>query len=279
MAETTALLHGTGPEQMPMLGFGTYPLTGRTAREAVAMALDAGYRHVDTAQMYENEAAVGAGLRDSGLPRSEIYVVSKVLPEHYGAARFADSVKQSLDDIGVDRLDLLLLHWPPAEAEFDTVLDRLIQAREDGHCRAIGVSNFTIAMMERACARSPAPIVTNQVEFHPLLDQSSLQAAADRLGVTLSAYCALARGEAIRHPTVQEVARSLDRTPAQIVLRWIVQQGVVAVSMTTKPANAAANLEAMDFELSDEAMAHLSALRALNHRLVSPDGLAPAWDG
>ncbi len=279
MAETVAFAHGTGPEQMPMLGFGTYPLTGQTARDAVAMALEAGYRHVDTAQMYENEAAVGAGLRDSGLPRSEIYVVSKVLPDHYGADRFADSVRRSLDDIGVECLDLLLLHWPPAEAEFDAVLDRLFQAHADGHCHAVGVSNFTIAMMERACARAPVPIVTNQVEFHPLLDQSSLQAAADRLGVTLSAYCALARGEAIRHPTVQEVARSLDRTPAQIVLRWIVQQGVVAVSMTTKPANAAANLEAMDFELSDEAMARLSALRALNHRLVSPEGMAPDWDG
>lgn len=278
MAERTAFAHGIGPEQMPMLGFGTYPLTGQDARDAVAMALEAGYRHVDTAQMYENEAAVGAGLRDSGLHRSEIYVVSKVLPDHYGAGRFADSVKQSLDDIGVECLDLLLLHWPPADAEFDAVLDRLFQAHADGHCRAIGVSNFTIAMMERACARAPAPIVTNQVEFHPLLDQSSLQAAADRLGVTLSAYCALARGEAIRHPTVQEVARSLYRTPAQIVLRWIIQQGVVTVSMTTKPANAAANLEAMAFELSDEAMARLSAVRALNHRLVSPDGLAPAWD-
>ena len=278
MAETTAKAHGTGPEDMPMLGFGTFPLTGSTARDAVSMALDAGYRHVDTAQMYENEAAVGAGLRDSDLPRSEIFIVSKVLPDNYGAGRFADSVKRSLDDIGVECLDLLLLHWPPAEVELDAVLDRLFRAHEDGYCRAIGVSNFTVAMMERACARSPAPIVTNQVEFHPLLDQSSLQAAAVRLGVTLSAYCALARGEAIRHPTVQDVASSLGRTPAQIVLRWIVQQGVTAVSMTTKPANAAANLEAMDFELSDEAMARLSALRALNHRLVSPEEWAPVWD-
>ncbi len=278
MAAPTRLAQGTGPDAMPMLGFGTYPLTGQTARDAVAMALDAGYRHIDTAQMYENEAAVGAGLRDSGLSRGEVFIVSKVLPDNFGADRFAESVERSLDDIGIDRLDLLLLHWPPAEPEFDAVLDRLIESCEAGRTRAIGVSNFTIAMMERASARSPAPIVTNQVEFHPLLDQSSLQAAADRLGVTLSAYCALARGEAIRHPTVQEVARSLDRTPAQIVLRWIVQQGVVAVSMTTKPVNAAANLEAMDFELPADAMARLSALRVLNHRLVSPDGLAPAWD-
>lgn len=263
---------------IPSLGYGTFPLTGAAARDGVAMAFDAGYRHIDTAQMYRNEAAVGDAVRASGLARADLFIVSKVLPDNFGADRFRESVRRSLDDLGLDSLDLLLLHWPPAASAFDAVLDRLAEMHDAGYARAVGVSNFTAAMMKRAQERLPVPVLTNQVEFHPLIDQSRLHAAAARLDITLSAYCALARGEAVRHPGVRAVARSLGRTPAQTVLRWIVQQGVVAVAMTTKRANAEANLGAADFTIPDDAMAQLSALRATKRRLVSPAGLAPAWD-
>ena len=186
--------------------------------------------------------------------------MTKVDPANVSADRFLSSVDRSLERLSTDRVDLLLLHWPPSAEPLKAVLDRLEEARDSGRARAVGVSNFTPAQMRLAAGR--LHIGTNQVEFHPFLDQSALLREARRLGVRLAAYCPLARGAVIGHPVVADVARRHGRTDAQIVLRWIVQQGVAAVAMSTKPANAASNLDIFGFELSDRDMERIGALGA-----------------
>jgi diketogulonate reductase-like aldo/keto reductase len=259
--------------EIPPIGFGTFPLTGEAAREAVLMAIGLGYRHIDTAQMYGNEREVGAAVERCGVPRTDLFLVTKVDPANVSADRFLSSVDRSLERLSTDRVDLLLLHWPPSAEPLEAVLDRLEEARDSGRARAVGVSNFTPAQMRLAAGR--LHIAMNQVEFHPFLDQSALLREARRLGVRLAAYCPLARGAVIGHPVVADVARRHGRTDAQIVLRWIVQQGVAAVAMSTKPANAASNLDIFGFDLSDRDMERIGALGAEGRRLVAPAGLAP----
>jgi diketogulonate reductase-like aldo/keto reductase len=265
------------PQGIPILGMGTYPLDGEACIEAVLTAFDVGFRHIDTAQMYGNEAATGEAVQRSGLRREELFIVTKVMPGNIGKARFLASVRKSLDDLKVDRVDLLLIHWPPRD-DFDGALDRLLEAHDKGYAERIGVSNFTIAQMEQAQKRAGGRLVNNQVEFQPLLDQSRLKAAADRLGMCLSAYSPLGRGLALKEPVVTGIAERLGRPPAEIVLRWIIQQGVVAIPMTTKRANAESNLRALEFELADAHMAAISALTKQNRRLINPSAWAPQWD-
>lgn len=262
---------------IPLLGLGTYPLMGAEAEEVIAMAVELGYRHIDTAQMYGNEAAVGRALRRSPVPREELFVVSKVDPGNLPAQRFAASVKRSVDDLG-GPADLLLIHWPPADSEVDAAIDRLVEALEEGQARHIGVSNFPIALLERAQKRAGLRIICNQVEFHPLLDQTKLLAAAKRLGVMLTAYSPLARGRALQPAAVQETARRLGRPPAEIVLRWIIQQGVAAIPMSRKRENLLSNLDALSFELGEKDMAALSAIGSAAGRTISRAAMQGRWD-
>jgi 2,5-diketo-D-gluconate reductase B len=256
---------------------GTYPLMGEECVASVLTAFEVGFRHIDTAQMYGNEAATGEAVQRSGLKRDEVFIVTKVMPENIGRERFMDSVRKSLEDLKVDRADLLLIHWPPRD-DLDGAVDRLVEAQARGHAERIGVSNFTIAQMEQAQKRAGGRLVNNQVEFQPLLDQSRLKAAADRLGMCLSAYSPLGRGLALKEPVVTGIAERLGRPPAEIVLRWIIQQGVVAIPMTTKRANAASNLRALEFELPEADMTAISALTKQNRRLINPSAWAPQWD-
>lgn len=263
---------------IPVLGYGTYPLTGTECRDGVAMALDLGIRHIDTAQLYDNEKDVGQAIAKSGIGRDEIFLVTKVARDNLGRRHFMHSVEESLDKLGVEQVDLLLIHWPPSEADFDQALDSLCAAQASGLAREIGVSNFTIALMRRAAKRAGQKLINNQVEFHPLLDQSQVRAEAEKLGMVLSAYSPLGRGAVLKDPVVVEVATRLKRPPSEIALRWIIQQGVVAVPMTTKRDNARSNLSVLDFELSPADMAKLSDASKQNRRLVSPLGWAPKWD-
>jgi 2,5-diketo-D-gluconate reductase B len=263
---------------IPVLGYGTYPLTGVECRDGVAMALDLGIRHIDTAQLYDNEKDVGQAIAKSGVDRAEIFLVTKVARDNLGRRHFMHSVEESLDKLGVEQVDLLLIHWPPSEADFDQALDSLCAAQVSGLARGIGVSNFTIALMRRAAKRSGQKLINNQVEFHALLDQSEVRAEAEKLGMVLSAYSPLGRGAVLKDPVVVEVATRLKRPPSEIALRWIIQQGVVAVPMTTKRDNARSNLKVLDFELSPADMAKLSDASKQNRRLVSPLGWAPKWD-
>jgi 2,5-diketo-D-gluconate reductase B len=262
---------------IPAFGLGTWPMRGKEATDAIAMAFDLGIRHIDTAQMYGNEREVGQAVANSGLKRADIFITTKVEPSNTTASRFASSVKRSLDDLGGPP-DLLLIHWPPPDAEIDGAVDRLMEEREKGNARAIGVSNFNAAMMKRQQARANGQLVNNQVEFHPLLDQSKLLAAAKEMNMALSAYSPLARGKAMDAKPVAEIANRLGKPASAIVLRWIMQQGVIVIPKTTHRGNALANLEALSFELSDADMDAISALSSRDGRTVESSLMAGRWD-
>lgn len=266
------------PPAIPAMGYGTFPLQGDDARTAVATAIEVGFRHVDTAQWYGNESEVGDGVAASSVPHDELFVVTKVHPDRFADGSCLDSARRSRDRLRLERVDLLLAHWPPKGVTTESVIDNLTACREEGLTRWIGVSNFNVPMLERAARHACVPIVTNQVEFHPLLDQSRLLGCARALGITLTAYCPLGRGEALQDPVVWEVAERTGRTPAQVVLRWIVQQGVAAISMSTRRANMEANLAVLDFTLRDSDMALITARNAAGRRIVDLPELAPDWD-
>lgn len=260
--------------------FGTYPLKGDELQQAVAAALDCGYRAFDTAQAYGNEADLGAALAAGAVPRSELCIITKVKVDNFTAEAFLPSVKQSLTDLRLSDVDALLLHWPTPGGAIEEALDLLQEAHAAGLAKTIGISNFTTAQMRVAKARVSVPLVTNQVEFHPLLDQSKLLAAAAETGIPLSAYCSVARGEVFKHPIFAELGAAYGRSAAQVVLRWILQKGVAVTCMSTKPANIKANFDIMDFTLSDADMARIDAMGAINHRIVNRSRIpyAPDFD-
>lgn len=260
--------------------FGTFPLTGERLRAAVASALDAGYRAFDTAQVYGNEAEVGAALAEGGVAREELCIVTKVHPENYGEADFLPSVEASLAALRVDRVDVLLLHWPPIGGKIAEPLRLLVEARERGLARHVGVSNFTAAMMREASRLAEAPLVTNQVEFHPLLDQSVLLAAAAETGIPLGSYMSVARGEIFKHPVFAEVGAGYGKSAAQAALRWILQTGVSVNTMSTRPENIRANFDVMDFTLSSVDMARIGAMTKTGYRILKTGALpwTPVWD-
>lgn len=241
------------------------------------MALELGFRHIDTAQMYGNERDVGKALAASGVPRREVFVVTKVDPGNLGRDRFRPLVEQSVEDLGGPP-DLLLVHWPPADQDIDAVVDRLSGVQQAGLAGSIGISNFPTRLMRQAAARAAVPLVNNQVEFHPYIDQAVVLAEARALGMTLSAYCPLGRGAVLQDPAIMAVARKHGRPASEVVLRWIIQQGVAAIPMTTKRDNAASNLRALSFCLGDDDMAAISALTARHRRLVSPASMSGRWD-
>jgi 2,5-diketo-D-gluconate reductase B len=262
---------------IPIFGCGTFPLRGDEACRTVRTAIDLGIHHIDTAQMYGNESDVGRAIRDCGVPRHELYVVTKVDPGNLSVDKFASSVGRSMDDLG-GPADLLLIHWPPEAGEFDAALERLVLEMQKGMTRHIGVSNFTPNMMRRAYERTDGKIINNQVEFHPLLDQRALLAEARKLGVVLSAYSPLGRGAALKPDVIQEIAKRIGRPPSEVVLRWIIQQDVIAMPMTTRRENAVSNLRVLDFELSPDDMAAISKIGRPEGRLINPSWMDDRWN-
>ena len=260
-------------------GFGTWPLKGDELRASLEAALEAGYRAIDTAQLYGNEAEVGAVLNASGIARDELCVTTKVDPAHFGEDDFIASVERSVEALG-GAPDVLLLHWPPEDMAIEAPLERLAEARRRGLTREIGVSNFTRAMLVRAGEVIGDPIACNQIEFHPLIDQSAMLAAATETGIPLTAYCALARGKFTDHPEFAAIGEAHGKSAAQIVSRWILQKGVAVNAMSTKERNIRANFDVMDFTLSSIEMARIDALGATGYRIVAtgPYGIAPDWD-
>ncbi|WP_417722316.1 aldo/keto reductase [Salipiger sp.] len=255
-------------EKTNQRGFGTFPLKGDDLRQAIRTAAEVGYRAFDTAQMYGNEAETGEALAATGIPREELCITTKVGVENFGPDAFLPSVEESLRRLKLDRVDVLLLHWPPADGPIAPVLERLEQAREAGLAAHVGVSNFTAAMMREAVRAVSCPLVTNQVEFHPLLDQGTLLAAAAETGIPLSSYCSVARGKVFGYPLFAEIGSAFGKSAAQVVLRWILQKGVSINTMSTKPANIAANFDVMDFTLSSVDMARIDAMTATGYRIV-----------
>lgn len=261
-------------------GFGTFPLKGDVLRDAVRAAVKAGYRAFDTAQGYENEADTGAALADCGVPRSQLCITTKVRIENFDETLFLPSIEDSLRALQIDQIDLLLLHWPPMGADIAPSLRMLQKAHMAGLARHIGVSNYNGAMLRAARSIIDAPLSTNQVEFHPLLDQSHLMAAATETGIPLSSYCSLARGEVFKYPLFAEIGAVHNKSAAQVVLRWIAQKGIAMNTMSTKPDNITANFDIMDFMLSDHDIARIDELGATNYRIVNRNQVpcAPDWD-
>ncbi len=269
---------------IPKLGFGTSRIGDSTSIEAyselVANALKLGYRHIDTAWKYHTEKGVGVGIRASGVPRDEIFLTTKVSHEYLRADDFARMVDESLNNLKLDYVDLLMVHWPsPEKVPLAETMSALAKAKRDGKTRHVGVANFNIALIEEAIRLCPEPIVNVQVEYHPYLDQSRLLAAVRRLGLALTAYCPLGRGRLISDPVVAEIARAKGKTVAQIVLRWHLQQpNVIPIPRTSNPGRQAENLNILDFTLSDDDMQRIHALARADGRIANPAGRAPAWD-
>jgi 2,5-diketo-D-gluconate reductase B len=260
--------------------FGTFPLKQDALREAVAEAVAAGYRSFDTAQMYGNEAETGEALAGCGVPRAQLCITTKVDPGNYSARSFLPSLDASLRQLRVSQVDVLLLHWPPAGGDVGPSLLLLAEALRRGYARFIGVSNYTAGMLRTARRMVEAPLVINQVEFHPLLNQNTLLAAAAETGIPLSSYCSVARGEIFKYPQFAEIGAGYGKSAAQVALRWILQKGVPITTMSTKPQNIRANLDVMDFTLSCVDMARIEALTRTGFRIVTKARVpwAPDWD-
>ncbi len=261
---------------IPALGFGTWQMRGDDARDGVEQALALGYRHIDTAQVYENEAEVGAGLAASGVPRADVFLTTKVWRDALAPDALAASVDESLRKLGTDYVDLLLVHWPTPDVPLAETLGALGRVREAGKTRLVGVSNFPAGMLRRALEIDPA-LATDQVEYHPLLGQDRLADLVRQRGMVLTAYSPLAQGEVLQNETVREIADAHGAGPAQVALAWLLgQDRVVAIPKASSAEHRASNLAAADLALTDEERARLDALPK-DRRLVDPD-FAPDWD-
>ncbi|HEY0330835.1 MAG TPA: aldo/keto reductase [Rhodopseudomonas sp.] len=263
--------------KIPVLGLGTWELSGRICSRVVEQALRLGYRHIDTAQIYENEREVGEGLRASGVRRDDVFVTTKVWTTHFAPHDLLRSTKDSLSRLRLSEVDLLLLHWPNPHVPLAETLGGLAHVKELGLAQHIGVSNFTVALIEQAVAQCPQPLVCNQVEYHPYLDQHKVINACIDLGIAVVAYSPIAKGRAKNAETLTRIGATYGKTAAQVCLRWIVQQDVVAIPRTSKVERLSENIGIFDFELTDQEMRAIFAMATPKGRLTD-FGFAPKWD-
>ena len=267
---------------IPLLGFGTWNLTPEDARRMVAEALRIGYRHIDTAWIYRNEAAVGDGIRDAiaagHVAREDVWLTTKIWVAHFDREGLLKQARESAASLGFTP-DLLLLHWPKAEPSFEETLGALNEAKDQGLTRTIGLSNFPSSEFRQAQALSKARLVTNQVEYHPYLKLTKLLDPAKYLDSSITAWSPLAQGQIADDPTLIEIGRAHGKTPGQVTLRWLIQQNVIAIPRTSKESRAAENFDIFDFTLSAEEMDRIHALARPDGRLG--DWIDPAfqWDG
>jgi len=264
----TPVVNSNGAE-IPAIGLGTWDARGDAVVHAVAAALDAGYRHIDTAAMYGNETEVGEAIRNHATLREEIFVRTKVPSGELANGRLQKAAEASLRRLKLDQVDLLLIHWPSRSVPFREQVLALCDARRRGFARHVGVSNFTPKFLEAAVAIATEPLVTNQVEHHPWLDQGELFATARRLGVSITSYSPLGRTRLLAEPAIVEIARAKGKTPAQIVLRWHVQHPMnIAIPKSVNPRRIAENIDIFGFELSEQEMARISGLKRQDGRMV-----------
>jgi diketogulonate reductase-like aldo/keto reductase len=253
-ADTVALAGGA---QMPLLGFGTWQIKGGKAQRAVSAALEAGYRHLDTATMYRNEREVGRALAESGVPRDQVFVTTKCPPDR--ARRALDTLRESLEMLGTDHVDLWLIHWPGKGSVNVDLWRTFVEAREQGLARTVGVSNFDAALIDEVTAATGVQPAVDQVEWSPLLFDANTLAEHRERGVVLEGYSAL-RGGTLDHPVIVDIAERLERTPAQVIIRWHLQHGVVVIPKSVHPDRIRSNADVGDFTLSDQDMAALDGL-------------------
>ncbi|AIR87317.1 2,5-didehydrogluconate reductase DkgB [Pantoea rwandensis] len=265
---------------IPAFGLGTFRLQDDVVIHSVKTALELGYRAIDTAQIYENEAAVGQAIAESGIARDQLFITTKIWIENLSAEKLIPSLQQSLSKLRSDYVDLTLIHWPSSGAAVSVKesMQALMTAKEMGLTRQIGISNFPIALMKEAIeAVGIENIATNQIELHPFLQNREVVEFAKQQGIHITSYMTLAYGEALKDGTIQDIAQKHQATPAQVVLSWAMQSGYAVIPSSTKRENLASNIEAARVELDAEDMAQIAALDR-QQRLVSPEGLAPDWD-
>ena len=263
--------------QVPALGYGTWQLLGPGCIRGVQMALDIGYRHIDTAQIYENEADVGQGIKESGIDRKSLFVTTKVWITNFAPERVLASTEESLNKLQLDHVDLLLLHWPNPKFDLGESLDAMKQLLAKGKTKAIGVSNFPVALMREAVEVHKAPIACNQVEYHVQLNQKPVLDYARAHNMMVTAYSPLGRGNLTKHPLLTEIGAKYGKSSSQVALRWLVQQsGVSTIPKAAREKNARANFDIFDFELSIDDLSAIAALLGDN-RLINPD-FSPKWD-
>ena len=263
--------------RIPAIGLGTWQLTGQTCARIVAEALRLGYRHVDTASMYGNEAEVGEGVRASGIARDEIFITTKVWQDDLRARDFERSVERSLKQMQLPFADLVLIHWPNPRIPLAETIGALNKVKREGLARHIGVSNFTVALVEEAVRLSAEPLVNNQVEMHPFLDQSRVIAACQRYGISVTAYCPIARGSAAGDKVLARIGKAHAKSAAQVSLRYLIQRGIIPIPRTSKSARLKENLSIFDFSLSEPEMQQIHQLARPQGRVVNWGG-SPTWD-
>lgn len=262
---------------LPRLGLGTFRMQGDACRAAVESALALGYRHIDTAEMYANEEPIGEAIAASRVPRGELHVTTKVWHENLAPDAIRRAFDASLKKLRLDQVDLYLVHWPSRSANWGAVFETLMKLKKEGRTRAIGVANFTTALLKVAVEEIGAPIACNQVEYHAMLDQSKVTSYLAAKSIPLVAYCPLAQGRVASDPVLAEIGRKHDATAAQVALRWLLDQpGVAAIPKASRRESQQANLDALKLTLDDDDRKKIASLPK-DRRCVSP-GFAPDWD-
>ena len=265
---------------VPAFGLGTFRLKDQVVIDSVTNGLEVGYRVIDTAQIYGNEAEVGHAIAASNVPREELFITTKIWTDNFAADKLIPSLKESLAKLQTDHVDLTLIHWPSPQGKVSVreFMTTLLEARQQGLTKQIGISNFTVALMQEAIDVVGAQnIATNQIELHPYLQNRKVAEFAKEHGIQITSYMTLAYGEVLKDPIIEQIAKRHDATPAQVTLAWAMQLGYAVIPSSTKRANLEGNLKACDLALSDEDMAQIAALDR-GQRLTSPASLAPQWD-
>ena len=261
---------------LPIVGLGTWALRGRDCARLTEQAIRLGYRHIDTAQMYDNEREVGEGVRASGL-RNEVIVTTKVQPTLLSPPDLERSVKESLARLRLDIIDLLLIHWPNPRVPLAETLGAMAKMKREGYAKHIGVSNFTVALLDEANKATSEPLVCNQIECHPFLDQDKVIAACKKYGMAVVAYSPIARGGAKGDKVLERIGKAHGKSAAQVCLRWLTQQGIAAIPRTSKVERLAENLAHLEFDLSDAEMREIAGLARPGGRIVDWSW-SPKWD-
>lgn len=265
---------------IPAFGLGTFRLQDQVVIDSVSTALELGYRAIDTAQIYENEAAVGQAIAASGIPRDELFITTKIWIANLAKGKLIPSLQESLSKLQTTYVDLTLIHWPSPNGEVPVAefMAELLEAKKLGLTRQIGVSNFTLDLMQQAIdAVGAEQIATNQIELSPYLQNRQVVEFAQQHGIAITSYMTLAYGKALQDETIKAIAARRNATPAQVILAWALQLGYAVIPSSTRRENLASNLLAQQLTLTEEEMAEMATLES-NGRLVSPEGLAPNWD-
>ena len=279
LADMRAPLVAAGGALIPQIGLGTYQLRGQMCADTVARALDLGYRHIDTAQGYANEGEVGEGIAASGVPRDEIFITTKIQPERMADGDLQRSVEESLVRLRVDQIDLLLLHWPTPQFPLAGSVRALNAVKAQGLARHIGLSNFTAPLLAEALRLTREPFVTEQIEYHPYLDQTRMLTALRHHGLAITAYCPLALGRVTSDARIRRIAEAHGKTAAQVTLRWLVQQpDVIAIPKTSHVGRLRENLAIFNFTLDTHEVAELNGLTQPGSRLINEPRWVPEWD-